>query len=431
VLVRSLLEQNPAYRPAHSLKSVNSMFRAYLGCRALRVPHLLGPNGMPAARRRNFGSVRRLPSGRWQVRYWLEGLRYTAAQTFATKGEASAYLATVQTDSLRGTWVDPAAGKVTFAEYAEQWRASQVHRASTAAQVETYFRRHVYPRIGARQLASLRPSDIQTFVKNLSAGGSGHRPLAPATVELVYTWVSTVFGSAVRDRVIAVSPCQQVRRPAVDRQRVVPLSVKTVETLIAAMPERYRALIVLGAGTGVRISEALGLTNDRVNWLRRTLTIDRQLVDIVDGDPVFGPVKDKKNRPRTIPLPQTVVDALSSHVAEIGLGPQGLIFTGPNGGPVRRTTFSDAWRAAAGPLGIPPGDGFHQLRHFYASVLIRAGESVKTVQERLGHTSAQMTLDVYSHLWPEDEDRTRAALDAVFTATAAGATEASRPVRAT
>lgn len=379
---------------------------------------LRAPSGslsdVAAPRRRDFGSVRRLPSGKWQVRYWLDGLRYTAPQTFATKTEASAYLATVQTDTLRGTWVDPAAGRVTFAEYAEQWRTSQVHRASTAAQVETYFRRHVYPRIGDRPLASLRPSDLQAFVKSLSVGGPGHRPLAPATVELVYTWVATVFASAARDRAIAVSPCQQVRRPPVERPPVAPLSVETVQALVQAVPEHYRALIMLGAGTGVRISEALGLTNDRVDWLRRSLKIDRQLVGLADGLPVFGPVKDKKNRPRVIPLPQAVVDALSAHVATFGLGPGGLLFTGPHGGPLRRTTFSDAWRAVAGPLGIPTGDGFHQLRHFYASVLIRAGESVKTVQERLGHTSAQMTLDVYSHLWPEDEDRTRSAVDNVL-----------------
>jgi integrase len=101
-------------------------------------------------------------------------------------------------------------------------------------------------------------------------------------------------------------------------------------------------------------------------------------------------------------------------VASVGLGPEGLLFTGPRGGPLRRTTFSDTWIAAAGPLGIPLGDGFHQLRHFYASVLIRHAQSVKVVQERLGHTSAQMTLDIYSHLWPEDEDRTRAAVDEVL-----------------
>lgn len=76
---------------------------------------------------------------------------------------------------------------------------------------------------------------------------------------------------------------------------------------------------------------------------------------------------------------------------------------------------------AAGPLGIAKGEGFHQLRHSYASLLIRAGESVKTVQIRLGHTSAQMTLDVYAGLGPEDEDRTRTAVDDVLGPSSRGA----------
>ena len=85
--------------------------------------------------------------------------------------------------------------------------------------------------------------------------------------------------------------------PAVDDKHITPLPVETVENLMDAVPDRYRALIVLGAGTGVRISEALGLTNDRINWLRHEVTIDRQLVGHRQGEPVFGPVKDKKNRP--------------------------------------------------------------------------------------------------------------------------------------
>lgn len=164
----------------------------------------------------------------------------------------------------------------------------------------------------------------------------------------------------------------------------------------------------------MRISEVFGLTKDRVDWLRRTVTVNRQLSDI-DGDrPVFGPVKDRRNRPRTIPLPQIVLDELSAHLAKFGEGPDGLIFTGPHGRPLRRSTFSQSWAPAAAALGIPAGDGFHLLRHFYASVLIRAGESVKVVQERLGHTKAQMTLDTYSHLWPEDEESTRAAVTAAL-----------------
>jgi integrase len=129
---------------------------------------------------------------------------------------------------------------------------------------------------------------------------------------------------------------------------------------------------------------------------------------------VFGPVKDKNNRPRTIPLPAFVVEELSAHVSKYNLGVEGLIFSGPNGGPLPRSTFSDMWRAAAEPLGIAKGDGFHLLRHFYASLLIESGQSVKSIQERLGHRSAVITLDVYGHLWPEGEDLTRTAVDDAF-----------------
>ncbi len=81
---------------------------------------------------------------------------------------------------------------------------------------------------------------------------------------------------------------------------------------------------------------------------------------------------------------------------------------------MRTTTFSDAWRGAAEPLGIPSGEGFHQLRHFYASLLIHSGQSVKTIQEYLGHQSAVLTLDTYGHLWPEGEELTRGAVDDAF-----------------
>jgi integrase len=100
----------------------------------------------------------------------------------------------------------------------------------------------------------------------------------------------------------------------------------------ASVTGRYRALIVLGAGAGLRISEALAVTNDRVDWLGRNLLVDRQLVKCGPyGAPEFGPVNDKRNRPRTIPLPQVVIDALAVHVATFGLGPEGLLLPGHAG----------------------------------------------------------------------------------------------------
>ena len=113
-----------------------------------------------------------------------------------------------------------------------------------------------------------------------------------------------------------------------------------------------------------------------------------------------------------VPLPQVVVDALAVHLATWPA--DGFLFTTELGDPIRRTAFSERiWRPALKRAGLS-GVTMHGLRHFYASLLIRHGESVKTVQARLGHASAAETLDTYSHLWPDSDDRTRAAVDFVL-----------------
>lgn len=105
---------------------------------------------------------------------------------------------------------------------------------------------------------------------------------------------------------------------------------------------------------------------------------------------------------RAIPLPQVVVSALAAHLAAFPAGPDGLVFT-LAGKPIGRSAFGHKWRAAVEAAKLPAGTGFHALRHYYASLLIRHGESVKTVQSRLGHASATETLDTYSHLWPDSD----------------------------
>ena len=121
-----------------------------------------------------------------------------------------------------------------------------------------------------------------------------------------------------------------------------------------------------------------------------------------------------------MPLPQVVVDALAAHLAEFPPGPDGLVFT-LSGEPVNRQAFGRLWRPAARAAGIADGTGLHLLRHYYASLLIRYAESVKTVQARLGHATAAETLDTYSHLWPDSDDRTREAVDSQLGGTALGA----------
>lgn len=269
------------------------------------------------------------------------------------------------------------------------------------------------------QLGQIRTSTIQGFVKTLSAD------LAPGTVEVIYRYVSAIFKAAVADRMIAASPCVRVRLPKAPPSKVVPITVEQVWALEAALPAQYRALVPLCAGTGLRQGEAFGLTADRINEHWKTITVDRQLVLIPSSGPAFGPPKTASSY-RTIPVADVVLDALKAHVDEHGLGDDGLLFTNTVGGPIRRTRFSDAWRPAARAAGLAEGVGMHALRHFFASSLIAAGCSVVSVQERLGHATATETLNTYAHLWPDDDDRTRAAVDAVLGTSRV--TPVSRPV---
>jgi integrase len=177
------------------------------------------------------------------------------------------------------------------------------------------------------------------------------------------------------------------------------------------MPDRYRALVTLAAGTGLRQGEAFGMTVDRIDFLRCQLTVDRQLLTMPDRAPYLAPPKTQAPV-RVVPLPRVVVDALAAHLATWPT--DDLVFTTEQGSAIRRTAFSErVWRPAVKRAGLN-GVTFHALRHFYASLLIRHGESVKTVQARLGHASAAETLDTYSHLWPDSDDRTRAAVDSVL-----------------
>ena len=113
---------------------------------------------------------------------------------------------------------------------------------------------------------------------------------------------------------------------------------------------------------------------------------------------------------RTIPVPQLVIDALADHLARYPTT-DGLVFRNSKGKPWGRRVFLEAFATIVRRARVPHGGTFHDLRHYYASLLIRHGDSVKTVQARLGHASAVETLNTYAHLWPDSDDRTREAVE--------------------
>jgi integrase len=143
-------------------------------------------------------------------------------------------------------------------------------------------------------------------------------------------------------------------------------------------------------------------------FLERLVKVERQLLDRPSR---LGPVKTK-HAVRTVPAPTFALEALSAHLATFGSSPDGLVFTSPTtGGMVARNGLMHSWRRAVDAVGL---DGVtpHDLRHHYASVLLAGGESVVTVAARLGHGSPTVTLNVYGHLMPDSETRTRAVVDA-------------------
>jgi integrase len=266
----------------------------------------------------------------------------------------------------RGQYVDPAHGRRTFGEYANEWIAMQVFRDQTRERVESNVRVHMLPTFKSRQLASIRPSDVQTWVRGLS------ETHAPNSVRIIYRQLASIFRAAVNDGLLASSPCRGVKLPKVSRSQVVPLPTDQVRALVDHAPEYLQALMLTIAGSGLRQGEALGLTVDRIDFLRRTIRVDQQLVTLQGQDPQLAPPKTGASM-RTIPVPQLVIDALADHLARFPSN--GLVFKNSKGGPWRRRVFLLAFAKTVRDAGLPKTVTCHDLRHFYASLLIHHGES--------------------------------------------------------
>lgn len=349
-----------------------------------------------------MASIAKRKNGKWLARYRDEAGKEFSRQ-FDRKIDGQRWLDEVTTSIVTGTYVDPRAGRTTFQEYATDWLAMQPRRPSTLIRYEQALRRNIYPRIGDRPLASVRPSHIQALAAELT------NRLSPSSARFNVVVASSIFKAAVMDRRLPINPCVGIKLPEVVKEQIEIITTAQVMEIQMAAPPEWQAIVTLGAGAGLRQGEALGVTQDRINFLKRQLRIDRQAMNLPGESAHLAPVKTKASN-RTVPLPQVVVDGLAAHLAEFPT--EGLIFPLAS-----RQAFGRMWRGTVKRAGLP-GLGFHALRHYYASLLIRHGESVKTVQARLGHASAAETLDTYSHLWPDSDDRTRAAVDDVLGAAA-------------
>lgn len=333
-------------------------------------------------------------------------------KAFALKAQAQAYATAQEADRMRGVLVDHKRGRVTLEDYATgKWLPAQVHlRPNSADTYASHLRTHILPMFGRRRLGELERSDMKAFVGMLDD------KLAPSTVHTVFAVLRSLLQSAVDDGVIAANPCARVPLPRVEARVIVPMSAADVLALADAITERYRVTVWLGAGLGLREGEALGLTVSRVDFLRRIVHVHEQA-----QNGKLAPLKTKASR-RSVPADDLILAEITRHMQRPGWqpGPDGVLVTNRCRRIVRRGSFGDCWREAVEKAGLPAGTRFHDLRHFYASGLIRANLNPKIVQSRLGHATMAETWDTYGHLFPDDAELGRGAIESLLGEAGAG-----------
>ncbi|NEA58069.1 site-specific integrase [Streptomyces sp. SID13666] len=302
------------------------------------------------------------------------------------------------------------------------------------------------PYIGTRPLGSFQPEHIRDWNRELQTAipSASYR-------RSIFENVSSVLNAAVDDGILRRNPCRatSVKAPQAVPTRVKPWTAEQVFGVRAALPDRYRAMADVGGGCGLRQGEVFGLPVAEVGFLTGWVHVGYQ-VKRVHGTLVFAP--PKRGKVRDVPLPGEVGNALTEHMHRFPpakvtlpwLTPDGppvtkrLVFSSTTGNPVWRSAFNDqSWKPALMAAGIIPGrekgkryaaareHGMHALRHFYASVLLDAGESIKALSTYLGHSDPGFTLRVYTHLMPSSEGRTRKAVDCVYNTLGAQRREAS------
>jgi integrase len=330
------------------------------------------------------------------------------AKVFARKADAQRFLTEMENHKLKGTWTDPALGRVLFRDWLGEWWATTTNlRPTTRERNETLLRRYALPRFGDVALVAISQRDVRAWVAELSARG-----LAPATVQKAYQLLGKVMGAAVDAGMVMQTPCRRVPLPKVEREEMRFLTPAEIARLADAIDQRYRALVLVAAYGGLRIGELAGLRRRRVDLLRGTVEV-AEIVTEAESVLRFGPPKTRAGR-RTVGLPRAVVDELAAHL--VRAEPEAFVFAALEGGPLRVHGFrARVWRPATRRAELD-GLRIHDLRHTAVALWIAVGANPKQVAARAGHTSVSFTLDRYGHLYPEADTALRDRLDSLYVA---------------
>lgn len=382
----------------------------------------------PPARQRKskFGSVRQRGKEKFQARYVdANGVRHSGPHMFRTETEAHKWLASVRTDMGRGGWVDPRKGRDTFEAWADDWTEGLVGKSPKTIQgYDSLLRVHVIPYFGRMKIADVKKSTVKRFVAHMD------RVAGPGTVRAAYRVVYAILRHAVEDEALVRNPAEGIDLPPSEHQEIVALTAAQVEALADAIsnpPNRpgvhypqYGLHVRFAAYSGLRAAEIVGLRAGRVDLLRGTVYVAETTVVTTAGVMERQPTKNRGRR--TVTLPRFLVDQLAEHLGPRAADPDALVFPDlVTGGPHRHTWWYQAhFNPALRYAGLPSSVRFHDLRHTCASLLAGNGAHPREVMEHLGHSTINVTMDRYTHVFPSktaalasaSEDTYRAALDA-------------------
>ena len=358
---------------------------------------------------------------RYQVRYRKPDGSQTKKRGFKRKLDAERWSAEhVTIAKATGSYVDPQAGRQTVASLWPAWIAAKKVRckASYIDSLEREWGCRVKPKWGSRTVASITSGEVQEWVSMLASEerdekGEVTRKMLSATVVLrAHGILSSLLDQARRDRLMAVNPCDGVELPRKRRKEHRYLTCDELLRLADAARDKRTIVLVLGL-TGLRWGEMSGLQVGDVDFDRRRLWIRRSATE-VNGEIVVDTPKSDKWRQVTFPA---MLDGPLREVCE-GKPADALVFTGADGGYVRRThgpnTTSSWFYWARKRAGIKGDMTVHDLRHTAASLMVASGANVKAVQRQLGHATASMTLDVYADLFDDDLDAVGEAMNSLL-----------------
>jgi integrase len=343
-------------------------------------------------RRRGFGRLRQLPSGRWQAAYiGPDAKLHQAPRTYAAESDAEGWLANQRRKIDLGTWgAVERSGGVTLRAYTKQWIEQRQLRPRTRLHYESMLERLILPTLGDAKLVTLSPAKIRQWHAEL---GTDH----PTRNAHAYALLHAICATAVQDEVLNANPCRIRAAMQTKRKRDVDiLTPAQVERLAGKMPPRLRASVMLAAWCGLRWGETSELRRKDVSGDCATLRV-RRAVTYRKGEFIVGKPKTAAGV-RDVAIPPHIRPICKAHLkSHVARDPESLLFPVDDAGKhMHGDNYRTDWEKARKAIG-KPNLRVHDLRHVGAVLAAQSGVTTAELMHRLGHTTPQMALR-YQHV---------------------------------